>query len=82
MTMFREYEFQYKGFNFVSSVAVDSPMYQRIKSVPESVFIQMNLQCLEELLGSTPLNVNSINDRLKEMNAGGSQAFIALGVNN
>jgi hypothetical protein len=80
--MFREYEFQFNGFNFISSVNVESPMYQQIKQLPESIFIQMNLQALSELFKNTPMTIPAIKERLIEANAGGSQAFISLGVNN
>lgn len=80
--MFREYYFNFNGFNFVSSVDVMSPMYQSVKRVPESVFIQMNLEALTELLANTPMTISAIQERLDEMNAGGTQAFISLGDNN
>ena len=79
--MFREYEFEFNGFNFISSVDVESRMYQSIKKLPEGKFIEMNLQCLTELLADTPMNIDSINKRLEVMNAGGSYAFISLGHN-
>lgn len=79
--MFREYEFEFRGFNFVSSVDVESKMYQSIKKLPEGVFVQMNLQALTELLADTPMNLSAIDKRLEEMNKGGSYAFIELGKN-
>lgn len=79
--MFREYEFEFNGFNFVSSVDVMSKMYQTIKTMPESLFIQMNIDCLTNLLADTPMDIDSINKRLEVMNAGGSYAFISLGYN-
>lgn len=81
MTMYREYEFQFNGFNFISSVDVMSPMYQQIKKLPESVFIEMNLQALTELLADTPMTIEAIKNRLIEANSGGTQAFIELGKN-
>jgi hypothetical protein len=80
--MFREYYFNFKGFNFVSSVDVMSEMYQTIKKLPESIFIEMNLNCLSELLANTPMNTESISKELEKINAGGSQAFISLAGNN
>ena len=80
--MFREYYFNFNGFNFVSSVDVMSPMYKTIKTMPESLFIQMNLEALTELLANTPMTVSAIQERLVEMNAGATQAFISLGDNN
>lgn len=82
MQMFREYEFIFHGFKFISSVDVMSPMYQQIKKLPEGVFVQMNLDCLSELLADTPLSIDAIQKRLEVMNKGGSHAFISLGENN
>lgn len=82
MTMFREYYFDFNGFTFVSSVDVESQMYQSIKKLPEGVFVQMNLQALTELLANTPMEVNAIRNRLEKMNEGGSFAFISLGENH
>lgn len=79
--MFREYEFKFQGFNFVSSVDVESNMYQTIKKMPESMFVQINLDALTELLADTPLSIEAIQERLKTINAGGSYAFISLGKN-
>ena len=82
MTMFREYYFEFNGFTFVSSVDVESKMYQSIKKLPEGVFVQMNLQALTELLADTPMEINAIRNRLEKMNEGGTQAFISLGENH
>lgn len=79
--MFREYYFEFNGFNFVSSVDVMGNMYKSIKKLSEQEFIQMNLQCLTELLADTPMNREAILKRLEVMNAGGSEAFISLVVN-
>ena len=80
--MYREYQFQFNGFNFVSSVDVESEMYKSIKTLPESIFIEMNLQALTALLENTPMTIEAIDKRLERLNAGGSQAFIWLGENN
>lgn len=81
MKMVREYAFEFNGFNFVSVVDVESEMYQRIKKLPEGMFIQMNLGALSELLADTPMNLEAIKERLVVLNAGGTQAFIELGKN-
>lgn len=79
--MFREYYFEFNGFNFVSNVDVMGNMYKSIKKLSEQEFIQMNLQALTELLANTPMNREAILERLKEVNAGGTEAFIELVVN-
>lgn len=80
--MFREYYFTFNGFNFVSSVDVMSEMYKSIKKLSEQEFIEMNLGALSELLAETPMTLPAIQNRLKEMNAGGTEAFISLAGNN
>ena len=83
MTMFREYEFNFNGFDFVSSVDVDSPFYQRIKNLPEGLFIKMNLEILAELfnVGKTYTR-EDIWAELDKFNKGGTYAFIQLAGNN
>lgn len=80
--MYREYEFNFNGFNFVSVVDIEGDMYKTIKTLPESLFIQINLEALTEMLKNTPMTLPAIKERLVEINAGGTQAFITLGVNN
>lgn len=82
MKMFREYEFQFNGFNFVSRVDVEGDMYQRIKRIPESMFIEMNIQALSGLFNGVPMTIDSIQERLEIVNENGTQAFIVLGENN
>lgn len=80
MKMFREYEFEFNGFNFVSSVDVEHPIYQRIKDLPEGLFVKMNLDILAELFvqGQTYTR-EDIHAELDRFNKGGSYAFIQLG---
>lgn len=75
--MFREYHFDFVGFKFVSSVDVESPFYQRIKNLPEQLFIQMNLNLLSELIKPN-WTLGEIRKELDKVNAGGSYAFISL----
>lgn len=79
--MFREYEFKFQGFNFVSSVDVESEMYQIIKKMPEADFIEMNLKLLSMALINTPLTIEAIKERLIVLNENGTEAFIELGKN-
>jgi len=81
MKAFREYEFQFNGFNFISSVDIESNMYQQIKKLPDGEFVEMNIQCLTELLAGVPMDILSIGKRLERLNAGGTYAFIELGDN-
>lgn len=81
MTMFREYHFQYNGINYISSVDVTSPMYQRIKNMPENLFIQMNLGIIKELI-NVEYTLEDIHSELDRLNKGGTYAFLQLGENN
>lgn len=80
MTMFREYEFQFNGINYVSSVDVQHPIYQRIKAMPAGAFEQMNISMISEIIKPT-WTLAEISARLVELNEGGSYAFIQLGDN-
>lgn len=80
--MFREYEFTLNGFNFVASVDIESPFYQRVKHLPEAIYIQMNMDLLNENLFNKPMDIVAIRKKLEKFNAGGTYAFIELGVNN
>lgn len=78
--MFREYFFNVNGLNFVSSVDVMSPMYQRIKDLPEQLFIEMNINILTQLI-KPEYTLADIKAELARVNEGGSYAFIELGQN-
>lgn len=82
MQMFREYYFNFKGFDFISSVDVMSEMYKSVKKLSEQEFIEMNLGAMSELLANTPMTIPAIQERLEEINAGATQAFIELAGNN
>jgi hypothetical protein len=83
MQNFREYHFQFNGLNFISSVDTESSFYQRIKAMPENLFIEMNLNLLSNLLrGDMLYSKEAIHSELDRINAGGSFAFIQLGENN
>ena len=83
MKMFREYEFEFNGLPFVSSVDMESSFYQRIKNLPESLFIEMNLNMLSELIRKDmTYSIEDIRCELDRINAGGSFAFISLAGEN
>ena len=82
MTMFREYEFNFNGFDFVSSVDVEHPFYQRIKNLPEGLFVKMNLDILSSMFSKDKTYTREdIHAELDRFNAGGTYAFIQLGDN-
>ena len=83
MQNYIDYPFVVNGVNFISRVMKDSEMYQRISLVPESIFAQMNIQCVAEIIGDASLFTREeLLAELERVNAGGTQAFILLGENN
>jgi hypothetical protein len=71
------YPFEYDGYTFYSRVLVGSDIHTSVTNVPEEVFIQMNQDCLAELLG-TGLPLDKIKERLYEINKYASSAYIEL----
>ena len=75
--VYARYPFEYDGHAFISRVLVDSDIYNSLIKVGKDVFIQMNVDCLTELMG-TGLTLNEIKARLYDLNKSGSEAFIEL----
>jgi uncharacterized ubiquitin-like protein YukD len=81
--MFREYTFEYNGFNFVSSIDVMHPAYQQIKAMPAGMFEQMNISMLKQLFSKdVAYTKEDILSELERINNGGSYAFINLAGDN
>jgi hypothetical protein len=75
--LFTTYPFTYDGRDYVSRVALDSPLIQRIANLPIGMFEEMNIECLDELMGKGK-SLEEIQEKLKELNEHGSYAFIEL----
>ena len=83
MSNFTDYPFTANGINFISRVVNDSPMGKTISRLPATVFSQMNIQAVTEIIGDASLLTREeLISELERINAGGSQAFILLGENN
>ena len=82
-TTYTDFPFTANGINFVSRIHSDSPFLSRIKSLPEGIITQMNIQAVEDLLtiGKT-YTLDEVQAELDRVNEGGSHAFILLGENN
>jgi hypothetical protein len=74
---FTTFPFTFDGREYVSKVALDSPLIKRIATLPLGMFEQMNAECLEELMGKGKSR-EEIEARLVELNENGSFAFIEL----
>lgn len=83
MTTYTDYPFTAKGINFISRIHADSPFAEKIAELPEGVFVQMNVQAVNDMLTiSKTFTLDEIQLELDRVNAGGSHAFILLGDNN
>ena len=80
---YTDYPFTANGINFISRVVNDSPMGKTISRLPETVFSQMNIQAVSEIIGDASLLTHDeLVSELERINAGGSQAFILLDEEN
>lgn len=72
------YPFSYDGYDFVSRVLVGSNIYQRVQQVSEATFIQINQECLQELMGPW-FSLEEVKLKLIELNDNsGGNAYIEL----
>ena len=80
---YTDYLFSVEGVNFISRIHSHSQFLSQIKNLPAGVFQELNIQAIQELMGSPKLlTIEEIQDKLDEINKGGSHAFILLGENN
>jgi hypothetical protein len=82
-TTYTDFPFTANGINFISRIHDNSPFLSQIKSLPEGIFTQMNIQAVEDLLtiGKT-YTLEEVQAELDRVNEGGTHAFILLGENN
>jgi hypothetical protein len=79
MENWKSYPFAVDGVDFVSLINPEGKMYQQIQRVPAQVFVQMNESAIRELIGKVSLLSRSeIQDELDKVNAGYSEAYLAL----
>jgi len=79
LTRFALFPFEYKGFNFVSEVEIESNVYPQIINLPEGMFINMNKGMIDELITITENTTrDEVLTQLENINEGGSYAFLRL----
>jgi hypothetical protein len=79
---YTDYLFTVSGINFVSRISADSPNHLTISRLPEGVFIQMNIEAVQQLIGDVSLlTLDEIQTDLDRLNEGGTHSFILLGEN-
>ncbi len=82
-TTYTDFPFTANGINFISRIHSNSPFLSQIQSLPEGIFVKMNIQAVEDLLtiGKT-YTLDEVQAELDRINEGGTHAFILLGENN
>jgi hypothetical protein len=79
---YTDYPFTLNGVNFISRVFSHSYMAQRIASLPENVFAELNQDAVKEIIGDpSKLSTAELLSELERVNDGGTHAFILLGEN-
>lgn len=79
---YTDYPFTVNGVNFISRIYSHSEFVKTIENLPEGVFVHMNQQAVEELMGDPSLlTKGEILSELERLNNGGTHAFILLGAN-
>jgi hypothetical protein len=80
---YKDYPFTSNGVNFISRVYDHSPMSKQISSLPAEVFIKLNADAINDLLGNASLMTKyELEQELERINHGGTHAFILLGENS
>ena len=80
---YTDYPFSVDGVNFISRIHSHSQFLSSIENLPAGVFEKLNIEAVQELMGSPKLlTIEEIQDELDRINEGGSHSFILLGENN
>lgn len=79
---YTDFPFIVDGVNFISRIHSDSPFLSSVQNLPAGVFEALNIQAIQELIGSPKLlTIEEVEDELNRINEGGSHSFILLGDN-
>jgi len=79
---YTDYPFSVDGVNFISRIHSNSPFLSSVQNLPAGVFEVLNIQAVQELMGSPKLlTIEEVQDELDRINEGGSHSFILLGEN-
>ena len=75
----KSYPFTVDGVEFLSLINPNGTMYKTISKLPAGLFTSMNAGAIRELIGNPSLMSKSeIQDELDRVNAGYSEAYLAL----
>ena len=79
---YTDFPFIVDGVNFISRIHSNSPFLSSVQNLPAGVFEVLNIQAVQELMGSPKLlTIEEVQDELDRINEGGSHSFILLGEN-
>ena len=78
-TNWASYPFTVEGVDFVSKLDPQGSFYPQVERLPAGVFTAENTRMVTELIGNPALFTRQeLRDELDRINAGASQALVAL----
>jgi len=76
---YTDYPFTKDGVNFISRVYSNSPHAKDIAEMPLTVFANLNIEAIDELIGNPSLLTREeLEHELACLNEGGSHSFVML----
>lgn len=81
-TNYTDFPFTAEGINFISRIYNNSPFLTQIKTLPEGVFEQINVNAISDLMNLKTYTLDEVQAELDRVNEGGTHSFILLGDNN
>jgi hypothetical protein len=82
-TTYTDFPFTTNGVKFISRVHSHSPFLSQIQSLPEGMFVSMNIGAISDLVGDASLLTrDELVSKLEKINEGGTHAFILLDEEN
>ena len=77
---YTDYPFTANGINFISRIYTHSDMAEKIASLPEGVFAQLNQEAVADIIGDPSLlTLSELELELERINDGWTHAVIMLG---
>lgn len=78
-TNWASYPFTVNGINFVSKLDPQGSFYSKVERLPAGIFTNENTRMVLELIGDPAImTVSELQDELDRVNAGATQALVAL----
>jgi len=78
-TNWAEYPFIVNGVKFVSKLDPQGSFYSQVERLPNGVFTTENCRMVMQLIGDpSKMTISELQDELETVNAGASQAILAL----